>query len=251
MPASMLNLGAGGLVLSAAVFLCAGFARGYAGFGMSAVIMAALTLILPPAELVPIAIGLEIAASLGQARGVWREIDWRILGFLFAGALIGNPIGVHLLATLPPEPVKSALLAFILFASLLLWLSPGLALRLSGSLLAATGLVSGIVNGAAGVGGLVVALAFTAGRIPAPIMRAVFIAYLFAIDLWGSALLTLNGLFDVTALARIGFALPFMALGVWLGGRRFLSASPQSFRVFVLAMLVVLCAIGLIKLALV
>ena len=246
---SLLNLSAEGLAFCAAIFLCAGFVRGYSGFGMSAVIMASLTFILPPSDLVPITIGLEIAASMGQARGIWRDINWRILGALCVGALIGNPIGVYILANFGAEQVKGGLLAFILLASLLLWFSPSVSLRLSACMLAMTGFASGIVNGAAGVGGLVVALAFTAGRVPAATVRAVFIAYLFAIDLWGSLLLQLNGLFDVTALARIGFAIPIMAIGVWLGGRRFLSTSPQSFRTFVLVLLSVICTVGLLKIA--
>lgn len=249
MDATLLNLSTEGLAFSAIILLGAGFVRGYSGFGMSAVIMASLTLIMPPAELVPIAIGLEIAASIVQARGAWHDIDWRILGLLCLGALFGNPAGIYILANVEADLVKAGLLSFILTASLLLWVNPGVGLRLSPVTLALTGLLSGVINGAAGVGGLVVALMFTAGRIPAAAVRANFIAYLFIIDVWGGALLSLHGLVDATALARIGYYLPFMALGIWLGGRRFFSTSPQSFRTFVLALLCVLCAAGLLRIA--
>ncbi|MEM8662810.1 MAG: sulfite exporter TauE/SafE family protein, partial [Pseudomonadota bacterium] len=146
------NLSAGAFMMVAAVMLCAGYARGYAGFGSSAVIMAALTLILTPAELVPVAAAMEVAASSVQLRGVRHHIDGRVLVLICAGAIIGTPLGVYALAHLPAEETKIALLAIILTISLVLLLQRTRALPLTSTVLSAVGVASGIVGGLAAVG---------------------------------------------------------------------------------------------------
>ena len=50
----------------------AAFIRGYSGFGFSALTVTSLSLILPPAEVVPSAFMLEIAASIYMLPLVWR-----------------------------------------------------------------------------------------------------------------------------------------------------------------------------------
>ena len=47
-----------------ATVLMAGYVRGYGGFGFSMITVAALSLICPPAQVVPVVLLLEVAASL-------------------------------------------------------------------------------------------------------------------------------------------------------------------------------------------
>ena len=104
-----LDLDTGGLLLAGAAVLLGGYARGYSGFGSAAIIMAVCTLILPPQEVVPVAIALEIAAGAMQLPGMRHAIDWRLLAVILAGALIGNPIGIKTLQWIDPDPLRMLL----------------------------------------------------------------------------------------------------------------------------------------------
>ena len=57
--------------------LVAAFSRGYSGFGFSALLVASGSLVTDPIKIVPLAIMLEVTASVIQAAGVWRDIDWK------------------------------------------------------------------------------------------------------------------------------------------------------------------------------
>ena len=77
-----LGLSGYGLLYAVLVVFVAAFIRGYSGFGFSAVLMVGLILQLPAAEIVPLSITLEVIASAGQARGIYRDINWRPLAAL-------------------------------------------------------------------------------------------------------------------------------------------------------------------------
>ena len=74
----------------------AGLCRGFAGFGLSALVVTSLTLVLLPVEVVPIALLLEMISSLVMARMTWTAIHWGLLRWLCVGAAIGVPAGVFL-----------------------------------------------------------------------------------------------------------------------------------------------------------
>ena len=130
------------------VILTAAVIRGYSGFGFSALTVAGLTLILPPAEVIPIAFLLEIGASIHMLPLVWKDIDWKRLRWLTMGMLIATPIGVYLLSILPEIPTRWLVLSLIFIASLLLLKGYQLKEASSGkNLTFGVGLLSGCVNG--------------------------------------------------------------------------------------------------------
>src|SRR5882672_4242667 len=102
------------------VFLAA-IVRGYSGFGFSLLTVTALSLVLPPAEVVPSIFMLEIAASTHLLPGIWKDIHWRSIGPLLAGCLAGTPFGVWFLAHVPAAPLQVALGIFVLVSAVLLW----------------------------------------------------------------------------------------------------------------------------------
>src|SRR5262245_34149254 len=90
------------------VFLAA-IVRGYSGFGFSLLSITAISLVLPPAQIVPSIFMLEVAASLHLLPGIWRDIHWRAISLLFVGCIIATPIGVWLLSSIPAAPMTVAL----------------------------------------------------------------------------------------------------------------------------------------------
>ncbi len=246
MAVSLPGMGLGELLLLAAFVFVAGLARGFSGFGLSAILMVGLTFRLAPSTVVPLAMLLEIAASLGQLPRVWRTLDWRLLALLLLGAALGNPMGVMLLVVLPAEVMRPALLLAILLASLLLLSGVRFAGSASLSRTLVAGLASGLANGAAALGGLPLVLFLAANASPPPLFRATLIAYLLIGDLYALALFWGRELITPEVFHLSGLALPVLALGLWLGGRRFLTTEPERFRSYTLLLLMVLTLIGLV-----
>lgn len=237
----------GGLAIGAAAFFLAGFARGYAGFGLSAIIVAALTLILSPAEVVPIAILLEVTASILQAPGIWRRIDWRTLVLLLVGAAVGNPVGVAGLVWLSADTARIIIACIIATASLLM-LCGIKAHRASGTLGSiGAGFVSGVANGLSALGGLPIALLLVARNDAPAVMRATMIAYFFLLDSYAGGLFAYQGLMTGDVVGRYAMGLPLALAGLFIGGRLFSKSTPASFRKIVLGLLIALSVIGLVK----
>ncbi|HSO18596.1 MAG TPA: sulfite exporter TauE/SafE family protein, partial [Desulfosarcina sp.] len=98
----------------------AGYVRGYGGFGFSMITVAALSLVMPPERIVPVVLILEVAASSFLLPGVWPAVDWRVLRRMLSGVAAGIPLGVWLLGSVPPAPMKMALALIIFTLALLL-----------------------------------------------------------------------------------------------------------------------------------
>lgn len=228
-----------GAVLLLAVF-AAFFARGYSGFGASAILVTAGSLVTDPANVVALTMIFEIAATIVQVPGAVRHVHWPRAGWLLAGALVGTPLGVMLLTRLSPDHLKLLLAALILAASIALMWGASLKRR-TGAL--GTGLVgvgSGVANGAAAVGGLPVALFLSAEDETPKVFRATMILYLGLLDIIGSTLLVNAGITTVETALAAAIGAPVMLLGLWMGGRHFLSATPDAFRRSTLWLLVAL-----------
>src|SRR5687768_12896337 len=158
------------------------FARGYSGFGFSAILVSSWALVTDPARAVVVALCLEVTASIMQAVSVWKDVPWKRVGLLMMGAIIGTPLGVLVLTSLPPEPLKLAIGVFVLISAALLYRGLVFKTKASQPSTAAVGLASGLANGAVGMGGLPVALFLTADADTPQSIRAAVIAYFFLLD---------------------------------------------------------------------
>jgi len=247
----LFGLTAGPLAFSLAVVFLAGVVRGYSGFGFSALCVASLTLVLPPAQVVPVVLMLEVAASVGMLPQVWRDIDWRALAWLILGAVAGAPIGVLFLAQVPADAARIAISLLVLTACGLLLLGYRLRGERGPKGTLATGVVSGLVNGVGAVGGLPVVIFLLASAAGGAMTRALLVAYLLLTDIYATGLTLTQGLLTWELLGRWGVALPALFLGIALGSRHFLKAQPESFHRFTLSLLIVLALLGLLRTALI
>ena len=241
-----LVLGPGALLYCALAVFAAGFVRGYSGFGSAALIMTSMALILPPAEIVPVAMLLEIVATLVLYRDIREQIVWPLLRWLLLGAFLAMPLGIFALTYFSADVMRAVVSLLVLLACGFLWRGFQAERSLRGGIPAfGAGIVSGLANGAAAVGGLPVVIYFLAVAVPAAAARASIMIFLLIINVYGSAVTYLNGLLDTQAALRLAvFAVPAVA-GVLLGHRRFTAAAPESFRRFALLLLTVLALLGL------
>ena len=235
------------IAYSIACVFGAAIVRGYSGFGFSLLAITALSLALPPAEIVPSIFMLEIAASLHLLPSIWRDIHWRSIGLLLLGCVVATPIGVQLLAHLPAAPMRIALSAFVIVVVAFLWRGFALKTMPGPAATVATGAASGLFNGAFGIGGPPVILFFFSSPAGIAVGRASVIAYFLGTDSIGLAFQAQADLTTHATLLRFLIFLPPLLAGVWLGARSFKHANPESFRRWVLRILVLLAALTAVQ----
>jgi len=226
--------------------LGAAYVRGYSGFGFSAIFIAFTALITNPLPLIPVVFGCEMLMTVFQARGIRGHIDWRRVFALLAGAAIVLPFSVWAILSVGEQSVRLTVSLIVLVMSLVLLSGWTLqrAIKTPGSL--AVGMISGLCN-SAGIGGLPVAAFMTAQPIPAATFRATMIVYLTGLDLITMPLLWAGGLVTWETAIGLALAFPLLAIGVFMGSRRFQGTSPTSFRKFAIYLLLTLALLGLIR----
>lgn len=220
--------------------------RGYSGFGFSAIFIAFSALITNPLPLIPVVFACEMLMTLFQARGIWPHIEWRRVIALLVGAALVLPFSVVFILSVGAETARIVVSAIVLVMSLVLLSGWSLKRRIAAPGHIGVGMISGACN-SAGIGGLPVAAFMTAQPMKAASFRATMIVYLTGLDFITMPFLWHGGLVTIETAYGAALALPFLALGIWLGGRQFLSTSPQSFRKFAVILLLLLAILGLLR----
>ena len=236
-----------GLAVMFAGLCLASLARGYSGFGFSAVLIASWSLVTDPAKAIAVTVVLEIIASVIQAFSVWKHIPWKRVFLLMGGAAPGMLLGILVLTSVPVNILKLIVAIFVLVAAGLLSLGWKLKNRANNLGTFGVGIASGIVNGSIGMGGLPVALFLTAdGDSPSKI-RAAVVAYFFLLDILGLILFSQIGIVSVETVSIAALAFPILLIGMYLGMRHFLGATPDGFRRVTLFMLIGIAMIGILR----
>jgi uncharacterized membrane protein YfcA len=234
------------MVYLAVCILGAAWVRGYSGFGFSALVVTSAALVTDPVPLIATLVMCEIVLSFGQARGVLGQVDWRRIGGMLAGAAVVMPFSFSLISRLGEDVARMAISVMVLAICLAMARGWQFTREVGtpGNVLA--GMASGVANGAA-AGGLPIAVFMAGQPVAASVFRATLIAYLTLVclialpSLWWTGLLTGQSFVLLAAMA------PLMALGLWVGGRRFTSANPQNFKKFTLLLLSLLAGLGLLR----
>lgn len=235
------------ILLLATIVFVAGIVRGYAGFGLSAIVVTAGSLFLPPAALVPVAYLLEIVASIHMLRSVYRDVDKPMLGYLLLGCAGGVPVGQQLLLYLPADGTRMALGVLVIGATLLLHSRRTLTVRVDRRFCVLVGLAAGLASGLAAMGGLVTMIALLGVDYDPVRARATLVVMFLALFGYGTLVSTLNGLTDLDTVRTAAWLLPPLFLGVMVGQRRFLSTSTAQFRQLVLGVLSALAVAGVAR----
>ena len=68
--------------------------RGFTGFGFGLAAVPLLSIALPPSQVVPFVVVLQVVVGLGGLRGAWKSCDWRSIGQLTPGLVVGIPVGI-------------------------------------------------------------------------------------------------------------------------------------------------------------
>ena len=230
-------------VLAMVIILIAASVRGYSGFGFALIGVAGLSIISAPSVAIPTVLVLEIIVGLLLLPPVWREISWRPVLILLAGAIVLTPIGALFLIHVPTDVARIGIALAISAAALLLLFAAKPRGSQSTSSTVAIGAVAGLLNGAFGISGPPIVLFFMSGDRAASVSRASMMACFLVLDVIAVASFAIGGLVDRSVLITVLVCLPVLAIGSWLGHRAFHGSNTERFRTRVLWLLLALALI--------
>ena len=225
---------------------CAAFIRGYSGFGFSAFSVSAAGLVSNPLLIAPVILLLEAMLFVLQWFSIRKDIAWRRVAALMAGALLGVPVGVIALTSIGIDAARATISIYVLAMCGLLISGWTIRSDAGDTAHVGTGVISGMANAAA-IGGLPVAVFLAAQALPVATFRATLLAYFGFLDLWTVPVMAWRGFVTFDTLIVAVICLPIVQAGAWLGGKHFFRTDPQDFRRFAIIVLAVLAAIGLGK----
>lgn len=237
------------LAFAAVTVLLAAVVRGYSGFGFSMITTLALSMVFTPAEVVPSVLLMEVAASAWLMPKVWKQVDWVSIKWLLIGVLVGTPAGVALLAAIPARPMRAAIAVAIIALIVLLWRGFALKTMPGRTMTLSTGIISGVLNGGAAIGGPPAILFYFSSPAGIAVSRASLIAYFFGTDIIATGVCTAHGLVSLKTVTLTGLLLLPLFLGVTVGSRFFARSDPKLFRRIVLLLLLFLALITLVRAA--
>ncbi len=235
------------MLFFSATVMAAGYVRGYGGFGFSMITVAALSLFSAPAQVVPVVLLLEVTASLFLLPGVWRQVNWPILSWMLAGVAVGTPVGVWVLGNVSPAPLKMAVAVIIFTLALMLRQGFVVKRRLKRTETMVAGLSSGVLNGAAAIGGPPAILFFFSSPIAAAVSRASLIAFFLVSDILAAGVCTAAGLMTADHVGQALILAVPMAVGLFLGRLAFFRTPETVFKRRVLLYLMLLSLLTLVR----
>ncbi|WGW03260.1 sulfite exporter TauE/SafE family protein [Tropicibacter oceani] len=207
-----------------------GLVRGFAGFGTALVFLPVTAQFLTPFQAILALTFMDILGPMPILRRAWPQVEKGDLGRLTLGTAVMLPVGLAVLQLVPPEAFRYAvsLLALSMLAVLIGGLRYGGVV--SRAMVLAIGGAAGFLGGVAGLPGPPVILFYMARPLPAAVIRATTLYYLFVFDLLIILGMGAFGLWEAGAMVLgLGLAVPCMA-GNWLGGRMFVPGQDRLYR---------------------
>jgi uncharacterized protein len=233
------------LLLAMAATFAAGIVRGFSGFGAAMMMAPVFAILYAPPQAVATMAGLGTLASLQLLPGVVRQADWREVAPLTALSWLTIPLGSLVLVALAPDVMRRAIAGSVLVMVGVLasgWrypVKPGVWGAVG------TGAVSGLINGATGVGGPPVVLYMLAGPNRAADTRANLITFYTFLN--GATVLSLlaHGVYTLEIVWRDLALWPVQIVSLWLGARLFRRANERIYRRIALGLLLAVALFGL------
>ena len=185
------------------------------GFGSALIASSPLALIMPVSRVIPILALLDFSGSSLRGYSARRAVAWGAFRQLFPGMLLGQLLGVAVLARLPAAIMAVALGVFIVIQGLRGFMSKADAPRKARY----PALAYGIFGGLFGSGGFVYAAYLERNLEKREAFRATQAVLIALSTGWRIVLCIAIGLMDFKLLMSAMAFVPAMALGVYLGHR--------------------------------
>lgn len=235
------------ILLAAAAVFIGGFLRGFVGFGGALVIIPVLALIFTPKLAVVMHAIMEIPGIVQLLPTAIRHCAKRTVLPMIMALVIGTPLGVYALSTVEPETMRIVISVLVLAMVAMLAWNTRFAFAAGMRVTAIGGIVGGVIQGAAGIGGPpIVALLMSRGD-DADTTRGNVVVMMSSLVIAALPLLWIYGLISARSLVLGGLAAPIYLLATYLGSRYFRTGGSRFYR---LVALIILAATAIVTLAL-
>jgi uncharacterized membrane protein YfcA len=231
----------------AAVLFLATVIRSAFGFGEALVAVPLLALTIPVEIAAPVAVLVSITVALIVVLQDWRHIHMRSAVWLVLPTLLGIPVGLWVLKTVP-EPVVKAVLAVIIIAFSAWSLIPRVHFQLHNDRLAGFfGFIAGILGGAYGMNGPPLAIYGALRKWQPANFRATLQGYFLPASLAGMAGYWIAGLWTPVVNRFYVLSLPGVFVAIFLGRLINKRLNARQFVLYVHACLIVIGLVLLIQ----
>ena len=244
---NLLELNIYELILVFSVIFIASIVRGFTGFGFSALTISTLSFILPPIQIVPIILILEVSLSILMLPVIIKSIQWKFVFLFFTGILFGSPIGLYILRNTSYEISHLIIATSVIILSLLLFRGFTNKKLNNNFFKVLTGFVSGICNGIGTIGGLPVAIYLLVISMQSASVRASLAALFFFTDTYAFTISYYTGIVNEVVFYRALPLIFILPIGVYIGNRYFKKSKENEFRKIVLQLLILISFIAILK----
>lgn len=215
-----------------------GFLRGFVGFGGALALVPALALAVGPRVAVAVASLVGLPAVFQLLREALRHADRRRVAPIALAILAAAPVGSLILTRIDQRIMTGAIGMIVMLLAMLTWKAPKGEFMRKRWVGIVAGAASGLLQGAAGIGGPPSVAVLMAQGGEARRLRADVLAVTATIALCGATSHLSFGLFTHKALIIALILLPIFVGCTWFGARFFLLRGSRYFRAAALAILI-------------
>ena len=207
--------------MSGMIILIAAIIRGFSGFGFALVAVPLLSMIMPPLSFVPIVFGMQVIAVLPGLRQTLQDAQWKQIVPLVPGGVLGTWGGLQLLYRIDPEIIGFIIAIAVIFVAVFLLKGFRLGRQFSKIEIGLIGLLSGLLNGSAGLPGPPVIIAQLVTPNTDKMVRSNLIIFFTILAIFGLASIISGGNLNKTHVSLMATSTPFLILGTLLGEKLF------------------------------
>lgn len=216
------------IILAASIL--AGLVRGFSGFGTGMILIPVIAAVYSPQVAVALVFVIDATAALPLVIQQAANVKWRTMIPFAIGFLATIPLGIYLLAHSDPSLLRWVLAIVILVAVALLWSGWTWKGPQNNLVSACVGGISGVAGGACGLPGPPAIVYWMASNLPAAIVRANTMVFLYIGDLAIGAGLIWSGILTMDTVIKGLGAFWFYLAGLAAGAIWFRGASEEFYR---------------------
>jgi len=228
------------ILLIAAAAAIGGFLRGFVGFGGALALVPVLAIAVGPRVAVAVSSLVGIPAVIQLLPEAYRHADRARVGPIALAMLVSAPLGSLILTNVDQRIMTGAIGLVVMLLALITWKVPRGPFMQRTSVGVTAGVASGLLQGAAGIGGppSVVVLMAQGGE-PRQ-LRANVIASTAIMSIFGAFSHYAFGLFTMKAATISLVLLPIFIGFTWIGTRFFMLGGARFFRAAALGILIII-----------
>ena len=219
------------LIITLVTVVLAGLVRGFSGFGSGMILVPVLSMLYSPLHAVVTVTLLELIPSIQLMPKSIKHCHWNSIIPMAIMATLFVPFGVYILMNTDANIMRLSIAILIVISVAILSLGIRYKnIEKNRKLTLVTGVLSGLFNGAAGIGGLPVILFYLSSTFTSRVNRSSVIVYLAIVSFIAVTTYLYRGVLTVDIFYFVLLLIPAFITSVWFGGKMFGKTSESFFR---------------------